>query len=235
MSELTDYLTEKWGKLGPILPGPALRPEHEALRERLPEEMFEIWKVFGFAGIDNGRFWLCDPLVWQDAADAWVSSFDLAMGDDTWTPVVRSALGELELWGVRTGMSLRISPLRGQVFPSDQSDHMADLPWGPIDCFEGAFQTYDDENFTLYDDVNDKPLFEQCLAKLGPLSHETMYTFQPVPALGGDATIARVTTEKAVEHVLLLAELQGKAHVQGDPAASKARRDAQLDEWINGD
>lgn len=230
MSQFTEFLQEEWGGLGPIIEGPRPTAAHEALRGIVPDNMFDVWEAFGFAGIDNGRFWLCDPLEWQDAADAWVETLDLAMDENRWVPLVRSALGDLELWGERTGMSLSIVPMRGEVYPNDMSDLMGE-PGGAESAIEGALMSYDEDSFRLYDDQDDEPLFEACLAKLGPLTSQTMYTFVPVPALGGQATAATAVVEQAVPHLLLLAAMEAK-QVQGDISATQRQRESGMDEWI---
>lgn len=233
MSQFTEFLQGEWGGLGPIIEGPRPTAAHEALREFIPAAMFEVWDAFGFAGIDNGRFWLCDPLEWQDAADAWVETLDLTMDEDRWFPLVRSAFGDLELWGARTGMSLTIVPVRGEVYPNDMSDLM-DEPGGAESALEGALMSYDADSFRLYDDLTEEPLFEECVAALGPVTRETMYTFAPIPALGGQATVGTAITEKAVPHMLLLAAMESK-DVRGDVSATQQQREAGMGEWIDGD
>lgn len=232
MSQFIEFLQGEWAGLGPIIEGPRPTAAHEGLREFIPAEMFEVWDAFGFAGIDNGRFWLCDPLEWQEAADAWTETLDLVMDEDRWFPLFRSAFGDLELWGPRTGMSLSLVPIRGEVYPNDMSDLVAE-PGGAVSALEGALMSYDEDSFALYDDQTEEPLFEACLAKLGPTSIDTMYTFAPVPALGGEATVGTAIIEKAVPHLLLLAGLEA-SDVRGDVSATQRQREARMDEWITG-
>ncbi|MGD7732325.1 GAD-like domain-containing protein [Propionibacteriaceae bacterium G57] len=233
MSEFTDHLSRKWGELGPVIKGPSLTPAHDALRDKVPAQMFEVWQEFGFSGFDNGRFWLCDPLEWQDAADAWLETLDLEMDDDYWVPLVRGALGDLELWGPRTGMSVSIVPVRGEVYPNDMGDLISDAEDQAM-SIRSALRTYDEDSFVVYDDVTEEPLFEECLAKLGPLTADDMYTFVPVPALGGQAIVETAVIEQAVPHMLLLASMQHK-DVQGDISATQHQREQGMDEWIGGE
>lgn len=130
---LIEYLCEKPEAQG-VIPGAPFTAEHERqLGPIMPTVLIEVWKRFGFAGFDEGRFWLCDPLEWKDVADAWTETLDLEMGSDDWWPVPRSALGHLDLWGPRTGPSLMISTLRGAILPRRPLRH----PGRPVDVRDG--------------------------------------------------------------------------------------------------
>ena len=50
-------------------------------------------------------------------------------------------------------------------------------------------------------------MFTPALAKLGRLKHDEMYGFVPALALGGTSTLANLQKVKAVEHLVLLAQL----------------------------
>lgn len=228
IDDLLEFLHEEWDALG-VIPGPKPGPQHEALRTTVPSELFAIWQEFGFCGLDQGRIWLTDPLVWQDAADAFTETLDLAMGTDEWIPLVRSAFGDLRLWGPRTGPSLWIVPALGEVTPSDNSDLMATSDDGMV---SSLVMGLDRRAFPLYDADTDRPLFEECLAKLGPVDADTMYTFVPVVPLGGRTTVETAVIEKAVPHLMLLASLQG-SEVRGDLAETQRRREGQMDDWLN--
>lgn len=202
--DIIEFLADdEWAQLG-IIEGPRPSAEHEQLRGRIPDAMFEVWDTFGFCGVDRGRFWLCDPLTWQVAADAWVERLEVPMDEDSFTPLVRSAFGALECWGPRTGMSLTIYPLRDRAVPMDNSDLMAK----PDDVLTSALMTLDGDSFEMFDDTRaEKPLFDRLVKKLGPVDAETMYTFTPVPALGGSATVGSASIEPAIAHILMLAGL----------------------------
>ena len=209
-----------------IIEGPRPGEAHEALRGQLPDNIFEVWNRIGFSGLYRGRVWLCDPLVWQDAADSWTQRLDLAMDEDRWIPILRSAFGEMRLWGPRTGMSLWIDTIQGMVLPFDNSDLMDD----PDDVMESALMGID-ENAHEFKDDNDSPMFDRALAKLGPTSTDTMYTFAPLPLLGGELTIDNLILEQATTHVALLSMLS-TVEVSGDVAATQRARAAIVDEWL---
>lgn len=224
-------LVKKYEALDVIEGAPFTAQHEETLAPLMPGLLVGMWKHFGFAGFDNGRFWLCDPLAWKDASDAWTESLDLVMGEDDWWPVVRTAFGQMDLWGPALGPSLSVVPLTSVVEPFDNSDRMAQAQTRETAAFGMLSAT--DSGLDLYDD-NEKGLFEQCLAKLGPVLHDTMYTFVPVPQLGGRLDIASATTEKAVPHIILLAQMQ-HGNVSGDIVATRKARETGVDDWLSDD
>jgi hypothetical protein len=64
-------------------------------------------------------------------------------------------------------------------------------------------------------DHHDKPLFERALKKLGPLAADEMYGFEPTLALGGKADLKNLHKVKAVEHLVILAQL-GERQIMRD-------------------
>ncbi len=64
-------------------------------------------------------------------------------------------------------------------------------------------------------DCLDRPLFDRAVKSLGPLAADEMYGFEPALALGGKAELESLRRVKAVEHLVLLAQL-GKRQVMRD-------------------
>ena len=179
-----------------------------------PPLLFRLWKTYGFAGFHDGRYWLCDPVEWQPVVDAWTANLDLVMGTDTWHAIVRDAFGEMTLWGERTGQSLTIEPVYGQIYPTADSIEMMETEWERDLMIEEAVGG----PAILETDLlgsDEKPLFARALKKHGPVGPDTMYTFVPAYHLGGPLTVDHIEIADATGHVALLAQISPHT-VMGD-------------------
>ncbi|ATD09359.1 hypothetical protein PPIS_b0142 [Pseudoalteromonas piscicida] len=68
------------------------------------------------------------------------------------------------------------------------------------------------------DDINDLPLFERAVEKLGLLENGEIYGFVPALALGGEPKLENLQKVKATEHLAFLADL-GEKRVMADIVA----------------
>lgn len=169
---------------GPAVPGGAVTPEHLArYRSKLPARLLAYWQLFGFAGFGDGRFWLVDPAEYEVALSTWIQGTPFE-GNDDYFVIGRSCFGRLDVWGTRTGPSLRILPTWGMLFPSDQSKWMKE---GEADFLVSMWIEQMDKVYLDETDENDQPLFERAMKLLGPLHDDEMYGFIPALALGGPA------------------------------------------------
>lgn len=72
-------------------------------------------------------------------------------------------------------------------------------------------------------EVDDQPLFERALEKLGPLDHDTMYGFVPALALGGEPSLDLLQKLSAQAHLDVLSQMT-ELQVMADAAqAAKSR------------
>ncbi|MDO5287204.1 MAG: GAD-like domain-containing protein [Actinomycetia bacterium] len=175
--------------------------------------LFRFWQTYGFAGFHDGRAWLCDPAEWQPAVDAWTANLDLVMGTDTWHAIVRTAFGKVYLWGERTGQSLMINPVHGQIYPTAASAQYMSTERGRDILVETTITDTAERADLLGSD--EKHLFARALKKHGPVGPDTMYTFVPAYHLGGPLTVDHIEIADATGHVALLAQLSPHT-VMGD-------------------
>jgi hypothetical protein len=194
-------------------------------RHLLPQWLLDRWSEYGFAGFGDGRFWMVNPDEWAPALDAWLEDTELASRDRFFV-LGRTAFGALDCWGETTARSLRIEPHFGLVrFDDTSAKYLArgrsDVPASTI------FATQDFERCD-FDDASNKPLFARALKKLGRLSHDEMYAFEPALALGGPAKIERTVKLKAVEHLVFLAQVGEKKVSMSNPYVEFAKRQGLL-------
>lgn len=189
---------------GPAIARRDVPPEKiEKFRGKLPDKLLEYWQAYGWCGYAQGLFWTVDPDDWADTIEDWLGGTSYLQRDDYYV-IARSAFGKLVLWGTRTGQSLKIVPPYGWVFPAFDPQRFAQD--GPDLRLELFFASTSTDTYDLTD-TNEKPLFEQALAKLGPLDHDTMYGFVPALALGGEPSVDRLQILDAHVHLNILSQV----------------------------
>lgn len=172
----------------------------ERFRGKLLDKLLAYWRDYGWCGYAKGLFWTVDPDEWEDALEAWIGDTPV-MARDSYYVIARSAFGKLVLWGTHTGCSLKIDTASGLVFPVfDGKEFRQDGPDLSLQLFFASTSR------AAYDlkDLNDKPLFEQALSRLGPLDHGTLYGFVPALALGGEPSVERLQVLDARTHLSIL-------------------------------
>lgn len=168
----------------------------ERYRGKLPDQLLSYWAEHGWCGYANGLFWTVDPQEYDPVQEAWIGDTPF-MEQDAYHLIARSAFGELYFWGEKTGDSLGIFAPGSYCIPRKSRFVGEKMDFG-MRLFFGA----------LSRKVNDfADMFTPALAKLGRLKHDEMYGFVPALALGGTSTLANLQKVKAVEHLVLLAQL----------------------------
>jgi len=182
--------------------GPAIEQRHvppssiERYRGKLPDQLLSYWKEHGWCGYADGLFWTVDPQEYEPVLDAWIGDTPF-MEKDAYHIFARSAFGELYLWGEKTGNSLNIFPPGSYCLPRESKAAKKDMNFA-MQLFFGALDR-EDNDF--------EGMFAQTLKKLGRLHSSDMYGFVPALALGGEFSLKNLQTVKAVEHLVILAQL----------------------------
>lgn len=122
------------------------------------------------------------------------------MEEDEYYVIARSAFGDIYLFGGNHGRKLHIVAPDSTMLPP--------RPRPPdVNLSVQAFFASQSRRACDFSDVNGVPLFKAAAAKLGRLNYDEMYGFVPALALGGAATLDHLQKVKAVEHLVLLAQL----------------------------
>lgn len=192
MDEDFEYFLEKMG--------PAFDKQHvppssiDRFRGKLPDQLLEYWQEHGWCGYADGLFWTVNPQEYEPVLEAWIGDTPF-MEQDAYHIIARSAFGALYFWGERTGYALKLSAIGSYVMPHSP----------PITSLEKEIQMFFGGRDRKGNDFDN--LFAPALKKLGRLKHDEMYGFVPALALGGPATLDHLQKVKAVEHLVLLAQL----------------------------
>lgn len=168
---------------------------------KLPNQLLEYWKSFGFSSWGNGLFWLVNPDDYHDVLKAWLENVETSPHEEYFV-ISRSAFGDLDVWGTIHGNCYKISSIISSIYPS-------------IEVVQKQEQNSIIRSFFLsqskkYSDVKDwknKPLFERAVKKYGPLNQHEMFGFEPALVLGGEAKLENVRKLPIISHLQLLASL----------------------------
>ena len=178
----------------------------ESFRVKLPEQLLNYWKLYGWSCYGNGLCWWVDPDLYTPVLDTWLEGTPFA-GRTIFSVIGRSAFGLLYVWGTRSSQSLKIDAASGMIFPSDESEAISA---GRSDALARYFFLTLHKQVLDEEDLNGKPLYERAIKALGALASDEMYGFEPALALGGEARLKNLRRVKTVEHLALLAKLGGK-------------------------
>ncbi len=171
---------------------------------KLPDQLLKYWHQYGWSGYGEGLFWTVNTDDYAPVVAAWLDGTGL-LDDEEHHVIARSAFGKLYLWGEKSGPNLTINSCWFMIFPSD---HSADIKAGRGDVLASRF--FSSTRKVALDDTDetDKPMFQRAMRKLGPLAPDEMYGFVPALVLGGKCEVKFLRKVKAIEHLLMLAQLQ---------------------------
>ncbi|MEB3792241.1 MULTISPECIES: GAD-like domain-containing protein [Acinetobacter] len=168
---------------------------------KLPNQLLEYWKAFGFSGWGNGLFWLVNPDDYQDVLDAWLEHIELPPHEEYFV-FGRSAFGDLIIWGTIHGRCLKISSVTSQIFPN-----MEKMEQGEEDFILRNYISTPTKKTFDFKDYKNKPLFDRAVKKYGVLKPNEVFGFEPALILGGEAKIENVRKLPIISHLQFLASL----------------------------
>lgn len=193
MDEDFEYFLEK---MGPSIEKRHVPPSSiERYRGKLPDRLLHYWQESGWCGYADGLFWTVDPHEYEPVLEAWIGE-TLLMEQDAYHIIARSAFGKLYFWGEKTGYSLQLFAPGAYCFlDTSRSIRNVDLE---MQVFFGMQSRKGNDYLQM---------FSGTLKKLGRLKQDEMYGFVPALAFGGDSSVDHLEKVKAVEHLVLLAQL----------------------------
>ncbi len=193
--------------------------ELKLFEDKLPARLLEYWQKYGFCGWGEGRFWTVNPDDYKDILVQWLSGTLFEQreldGIDKYYVIGRSAFGRLFIWGDISGQSIKINPNYGMILPADDTEN---LKIRGADRSIDLFYATNSKDYMEEQDLDEKPLFERAMAKLGPLEADEMYGFVPALAIGGTPKLENLQKVKVIEHLTFLADL-GEKTVMADIVA----------------
>jgi hypothetical protein len=171
----------------------------ERYRGKLPDQLLTYWQEYGWCGYAEGLFWTVNPQEYEPVRDAWIGGTEF-MEKDAYHIIARGAFGKLYFFGEKTGNSLTIMSADALALPRNKRMNDPQLT-------VRSFFSSNNAGSNDLSDADNKLLFARALKKLGRLQRDEMYGFVPALALGGPATLEHLQKVKAVEHLVMLAQL----------------------------
>ena len=155
---------------------------------RLPDELLEMWRTLGWCAFAGGLLWFTNPADYETVMMEWFTNrkpLPLVFG--------RTAFGDLFLWHEQHVDYLYV-----------HLGHLATMT-PRIDLFINHSLTNDD----YLEEIVGRSFFEKVKRRLGAISQDEMYTFEPALALGGSGAADTVAIVKINEQLSILAQLTG--------------------------
>ncbi|MES2740133.1 MAG: GAD-like domain-containing protein [Pseudomonadota bacterium] len=192
--------------------GPAIDKRHvppssiERYRGKLPDQLLAYWKEHGWCGYADGLFWTVDPQEYEPVLKAWIGNTPF-MEKDAYHIIARGAFGKLYFWGEKTGDSLMVFAPGSYCIPNESIFVGDKMNFGMQVFFGGLSRGENDFD----------GMFGPALKNLGRLKQDEMYGFVPAIGLGGASTLDHLHKIKAVEHLVLLAQLESLNVITSPP------------------
>ncbi|SFJ01594.1 GAD-like domain-containing protein [Jannaschia pohangensis] len=189
-----------------------------------PEAMCDYWRRFGFSVFQDGWFQLVNPETYAPMLGAWLEGTDLE-GKDDYIAVTRTALGEVNVWGRKTGYGFSISVMSDGIILKRKNNAagiakgQADK-WGESILWGCGLLNYGTPNMD-HDDLYVR-LFLAAKARLGPLGPDQMYGFVPALPLGGKIDADNLQIVSAPEHLTMLAGISERPVLTFDDLVKRA-------------
>ena len=206
-------------------------PPQKGVLERLqsngsaPEAMCDYWRRFGFSVFQDGWFQLVNPETYAPMLDAWLEGTDLE-GKDDYIAVTRTALGEITVWGRKTGYGFSISVMSDGIILKRKNNAAGiakgeDNKWGESIFWGCGLLNY---GTSKVKDNSDTQFFFSALKRLGPLGPDQMYGFVPALPLGGTLDADSLQIVSAPEHLTMLAGISERPVLTFDDLVERALR-----------
>lgn len=189
--------------------GPAhdmLQPTNSQIKEfegKLPQQLIEYWRLYGWSGFHNGLFWIVNPEEYVTAVDVWLENTSIENKREYYA-IARTAFGRVFLWNKNTGQNVTLVPLNSQIITSPANKNVQS---GDDTIALRSFLIGKDSKNLDIEDVKEKKLFQRALKKLGRLKPDEMYGFEPALCLGGLPILDNLRKVKIIAHLVLLEQL----------------------------
>ena len=156
---------------------------------RVPDELVEIWKEYGYGTFGSGFLRIIDPKLYEAEVGDCIGK---TQGDGVAIPVMVTGLGDLITWEPSLGL-VAIQFRRGTVS-------------GVGDRVRSFFRMVEDG---LMLDWLKAEIFPKAVAAHGDLPYDQSFIFVPLLSLGGKAKVENLHKRETIASIQVAVDLQG--------------------------
>jgi hypothetical protein len=154
--------------------------------KKVPRTLVEHWKNYGWRSYTDQFLWITNPALFESILKLWFKDKSTKR-----VVIVRTGFGHLFLWN---GKSIELLHVHFGGVSEVSSDF--DL-----------FFSYSLCSNRYLDRGLDRKTFVKAKKKLGPLSTDECFGYEPALALGGSGKLSTIRKYKLLEHLAFLAQL----------------------------
>lgn len=164
----------------------------EEYRGRVPDELVEVWKEYGYGTFGSGFLRIVDPKLYEAEVGDCIGK---TQGDGIAIPIMVTGLGDLITWepslGV-VGILYREGRTVGLNTTLDNFLFMVNL--------DGPEELSDNLNWDI---------FPEAVATHGELPYDQSFIFVPLLSLGGKAKVENLHKRETIASIQVAVEFQG--------------------------
>jgi hypothetical protein len=196
MDEFFEVFISELGEPNPNL-GNELKSVILKYKKLLPDFLISsFWEKSGFASFANGLFWITNPDDYSTIIKEWLNGFS-EFNPENFFVFARTAFGRIYALSPNTNEFLTVSCTSGVIVTDKKNKGRA----GNIDnkiksFFVGAYS----RDFDMLD-LDESPLFERALKKLGALSSNEVYGYENLAAGGIQSVLPNIKIFNIFEHL----------------------------------
>lgn len=183
MVEIADFVSE-----GPVEPEVI-----EAYRERVPDEVIEVWEKYGYGTFGEGFFRLINPTVYEtELADC----IGKTQGDGVAIPIMVTGLADLVTWEPSIGGFVGIKYREGTI------EGLSKRFGGIVFFLNRNADRFLTQTFNW-------GIFREAVAAHGELAFNESFVFVPLLSFGGAAELENLKKRDTIAAIQMMVEMQG--------------------------
>ena len=165
-------------------------------KNKIPEQVLDIWQNYGFGSFLNGYLKIVNPEEYEELLkETYIPVEDEPI--ESTTVLFATALGDLIICE-------KTESKKDNIYLIEYRKGRYKMLLGGLEFF---FEDLLDEDY-LEDDLEWKPYLE-AVNKLGELSYDECFGYVPLLGLGGSEKIENMSKVKIKEHIYLITDFMG--------------------------